>query len=173
MDGGGALTKNLEFDGRAYVPLSRRNELAFRAFLGAADGNKPHIYAIGGLDTIRGLPTYAMAGNRVGLLNMEWRFPLVDRMDLAFMSIGGIRGRVFMDVGAAWYDVNGAQFNYLGEPGFTFIDDGRLVDGVSSYGFGLTVWLFGIPMHWDWVQLWDFKNSYTDRQVDFWMGYRF
>jgi hypothetical protein len=173
LNAGGVLTKNFEFDGRAYVALSRRNELAFRLFLGMADGNRPHIYAIGGLDTIRGMPTRAMSGNRVGLANMEWRFPLIDRMDLPFLTFGGIRGRVFMDVGAAWWDVNGNQFNYLGEPGFTFIEDGRLVDGVSSYGFGLTIYLFGLPMHWDWVKLWDFKSSYTDRQVEFWMGVRF
>ncbi|HSN55378.1 MAG TPA: hypothetical protein VLT32_11930, partial [Candidatus Sulfomarinibacteraceae bacterium] len=173
QEDGGALTRNVEFDGRAYVPLSRRNELAFRVFLGMADGNAPHIYAIGGLDTIRGLPTRAMAGNRVGLANVEWRFPLIDRMDLAFISLGGVRGRFFLDVGAAWYDVNGRQFNYLGEPGFTFLDDGRLVDGVSSYGFGVTLFLFGIPVHIDWVQLWDFENKISDRQVDFWMGFRF
>jgi WD40 repeat protein len=172
--GGGALTKNFEFDGRAYVPLSRRNELAFRLFLGMADGTRPHIYAIGGLDTIRGLPTRAMAGNRVGLANMEWRFPLIDRLDFSFLSMGGgIRGRLFLDIGAAWYDVNGQQFNYLGEPGFTFIDDGRLVDGVASYGAGITVFVLGMPMHWDWVQLWDFKNKINDRQVEFWMGVRF
>ena len=174
IDDGGALTQNVEFDGRAYVPLSRRNELAFRLFLGMADGNRPHIYAIGGLDTIRGLPTRAMAGNRVGLFNMEWRFPLVDRLDFSFLSMGGgIRGRVFLDVGAAWYDVNGNEFNYLGQPGFTLVEDGRLVDGVSSYGFGITVFVLGVPMHWDWVQLWDFKNRINDRQVEFWMGVRF
>jgi WD40 repeat protein len=173
QDGGGALTRNFEVDGRAYVPLSRRNELAFRVFLGMADGNTPHIYAIGGLDTVRGLPTRALAGNRVGLANVEWRFPLVDRMDLAFISLGGIRGRFFLDVGAAWYDVNGQKYNYLGQPGFTFLEDGRLVDGVSSYGFGLTINVLGIPMHWDWVQLWDFKDKLIGRQVDFWVGYRF
>ena len=173
QEDGGALTRNLEFDGRAYVPLSRRNELAFRVFLGMADGNAPHIYAIGGLDTVRGLPTRAMAGNRVGLANVEWRFPLIDRMDLAFISLGGVRGRFFLDVGAAWYDVNGQEFNYLGEPGFTFREDGRLVDGVSSYGFGISLYLFGIPVHIDWVQLWDFENKISDREVDFWMGFRF
>lgn len=174
LDDGGAMTRNIELDGRAYVALSRRNELAFRVFLGAADGNRPHIYAIGGLDTVRGLPTRAMAGNRVGLLNMEWRFPLVDRLDFAFLRTGGgIRGRLFLDLGAAWYDVNGQQYNYLGEPGFTFIENGRLVDGVSSYGFGITAFVLGMPFHFDWVQLWDFKSRLGDRKVEFWMGVRF
>ena len=53
------------------------------------------------------------------------------------------------------------------------VEDGRLVDGVSSYGFGITVFVLGVPLHWDWVQLWDFKNRINDRQVEFWMGVRF
>jgi len=173
-DEGGALSKNFEFDGRGYLPTSRRSEFAFRVFLGHADGNRPHIYAIGGLDTIRGMPTRAMAGNRVGLANLEWRFPLVDRLDLSFLSLrGGIRGRIFLDVGSAWYEVGGQKYNYQGDPGFDFIEDGRLVDGVASYGFGITLFVFGIPMHWDWVQLWDFRDQIGDRQVDFWMGVKF
>jgi len=173
QEDGGALTRNFEFDGRAYVPITRRSEFAFRTFLGFSNGNRPHIYAIGGLDTIRGMPTRAMAGNRVGLANFEIRFPLIDRVDMSFLSLGGIRARIFLDVGAAWYNVDGEEFNYLGEPGFTFLEDGRIVDGVSSYGFGLTIFVFGIPMHWDWVQLWDFKDKIGGRKVEFWMGVRF
>ncbi|MEE4270433.1 MAG: hypothetical protein V2I67_02080 [Thermoanaerobaculales bacterium] len=174
IDDGGALSKNFELDARGYLPTSRRSEFAFRVFLGHADGNRPHIYAIGGLDTIRGMPTRAMAGNRVGLANLEWRFPLVDRLDLSFLSMrGGIRGRIFLDVGSAWYEVDGQKYNYQGDPGFVWVEDGRLVDGVASYGFGITLYVFGIPMHWDWVQLWDFRDQIGDRQVEFWMGVRF
>ena len=78
--------------------------------------------------------------NRTFFTNLEWRFPLVDRMDLAFLRLGGIRGRIFIDVGAAWYvDKDGNEFNMFGEPGFTFMEDWTLVDGVSSYGFGIDI----------------------------------
>ena len=95
-------------------------------------------------------------------------------MDLAFLRIGGIRGRIFMDVGAAWYvDRNGNEFNMFGDPGFTLYEDGVLVDGVSSYGWGLDLNLFGLPMHWDWVKIWNFDQSLTDWDTNFWIGVRF
>ena len=173
-DGGGALTENFEFDGRAYVPLSARNELAFRLWGGFAAGNQPWIYSFGGLDTLRGYPTRSLSGNRTTFLNMEWRFPLIDRADLAFLRLGGVRGRIFLDIGAAWYvNSEGDKFNTFGQPGFTFMEDGKLVDGVSSYGFGLDVVLFGLPFHWDWTKIWDFEEALTDWRTDFWIGVRF
>jgi len=174
LDGGGALTQNVELDARAYVPLSQRNELAFRGWLGFADGNSPWIYSFGGLDTLRGYPTRTLSGNRTWFINAEWRFPLVDRMDLAFMRVGGIRGRLFFDVGAAWFQSqDGQKFNQFGQPGFTFIEDGVLVDGVSSYGFGIDILFFGLPMHFDWAKIWNFDEALTGFESNFWIGVRF
>jgi hypothetical protein len=173
-DGGGALTRNVEFDGRAYLPLSQRNELAFRLWLGWADGNQPWIYSFGGLDTVRGYPTYSLAGNRAWFTNVEWRFPLVDRLDLPFMRLGGLRGRVFFDLGSAWYETaDGLRYNSFGQQGYTFQRDGVLVDGVSSYGFGFDVYVFGLPLHWDWVKIWNFEDSLTGWETDFWIGVTF
>ncbi len=173
MEESGAATNRIQFDGRKYLHLSRRNEIALRLFLGYDDGNTPSLFAFGGLDNLRGFPTRSITGNRAGFANIEWRFPLIDRLDLPFMTIGEIRGRVFLDVGAAWYERNGEKYNYLGEPGFTFIEDGRLVDGVSAYGVGFTAVLFGMPMHWDFVKRWDFKDTLSDTETSFWIGYRF
>jgi hypothetical protein len=173
-DGGGALTQNVALDARAYVPTSQRSEFAFRGWLGFADGNQPWIYSFGGLDTLRGYPTYSLSGNRTFFVNLEWRFPLVDRIDIGPMRIGGLRGRIFMDVGAAWYQNSAGQdFNMFGQPGFTFQEGGTLVDGVSSYGFGFDVNLFGLPMHWDWVKIWNFDEALTGWETDFWIGVRF
>jgi len=173
-DESGALTQNVALDARAYVPTSQRSEFALRGWLGFADGNQPWIYSFGGLDTLRGYPTYSLSGNRTFFVNLEWRFPLIDRLDLAFLRLGGIRGRVFVDVGAAWYqDADGNKFNMFGQPGFTFEQDGVLVDGVSSYGFGFDINVFGLPMHFDWVKIWNFDESLTDWQTDFWIGVRF
>jgi outer membrane protein assembly factor BamA len=173
-DGGGALTQNVELDGRFYVPTSQRSEFAFRVWTGMADGNQPWIYSFGGMDTMRGYPTYSLSGNRTFFTNLEWRFPLVDRMDLAFLRLGGIRGRIFLDVGAAWFvDSDGNERNMFGNPGFTFMEDSVLRDGVSSYGFGIDINLFGLPMHWDWVKIWDFDEALTGWGTDFWIGVRF
>lgn len=184
-DRGGALTKQIEVDARKYFPLSYRNELATRLYLAMADGNNPSLFYFGGFDTVRGFRTNSLAGNRAAFFNFEWRFPLSDNLNLAFLPLGDVRGRFFVDIGAAWYDINGQKFNTFGEPGFTFVgektlpdgtvvgESGRLTDGVASYGFGFSIIAFGLPMHWDFVQRWDLKDEIGDTQVDFWIGYKF
>jgi hypothetical protein len=184
MEDGGALAKGGEIEWRKYMALTRRSEFAVRLFFGYSDGNRPNLFSFGGMDIIRGFPTYSITGNRGGFVNLEWRFPLIDRMDMSFMSLSNIRARFFMDVGAAWYEYGGQEFNYLGQPGFVFIgekevngeivgESGRLQDGVSTYGFGISMNLMGIPIHWDWVQRWDFKDSLGGMETHFWIGYRF
>jgi hypothetical protein len=168
LNNGGSLSDELRFDGRRYVPLSDRNELALRLWAATARGNRPSIFYFGGLDTLRGYDYSSFAGNHAAFLNAEWRFPLIDHMVLPWLYIPNIRGRVFLDVGAAWFD----SPSY--EQEFTFMDGGQLVDGVSSYGFGLSATLFGLPMHWDFAKRWDFEESdgggyYTT----FWIGFRY
>jgi outer membrane protein assembly factor BamA len=184
-DGGGALNWQLTLDGRKYLALTQRSEIATRLFLGYADGNNPNIFSFGGLNTVRGFPTYSISGNRVGFASLEWRFPLIDRLDLSFMSLGAVRGRLFVDVGTAWYDIAGQEYNWFGEPGFQFMgekelpdgtvrgESGRLTDGVASYGFGFSITAFGLPMHWDFIKIWDFQETLSDFQTEFWIGFQF
>jgi len=166
--GGGALTKDVTFDGREYVPLSRRNELAFRLFAGVSDGNQPDLFYFGGLDTLRGFDYLSLVGNRASYLNAEWRFPLVDHLVLPWLHLAGLRGRFFLDVGGAWFDVPGFKQQ------FRCINNGQLQDCVSSYGFGISVDLFGLPAHWDFAKRWDFKHTQdTGFNTEFWIGYRY
>ncbi len=190
LDFGGALTQQVEVDYRKYFALSKRNEVAVRLWGGYADGNSPTVYGIGGTDTVRGYPVRALAGTEAAFVNLEWRFPLIDRMDLAFMSIGQIRGRLFMDVGYTCYKVGGREYDYRGLPGCEFIgtkdiidpatgdvitigEDGALNGGVASYGFGITLNLFGLPFHWDWIKLWNFKETKSGTETNFWIGWQF
>jgi outer membrane protein assembly factor BamA len=94
-------------------------------------------------------------------------------MDLAFMPLGQIRGRLFFDVGAAWWVIDGQKYNQFFQPGFTFMEGGTLVDGVSSYGVGLDLLLFGLPMHFDWTKIWNFDEQLGDTQFEFWIGVGF
>jgi hypothetical protein len=124
------------------------------------------------METVHGLPIQSVPGNRAGFVNVQWRFPLIDRLDLAFMRLSDIRGRLFVDVGAAWFNLDGVELNYRGEPGFDFMVDGRLQDGVAAYGFGVTVYLMGLPLNWEFSRSWDFKTSGNQRS-DFWIGFQF
>jgi hypothetical protein len=52
-------------------------------------------------------------------------------------------------------------------------ESGRLTDGVAAYGFGLTINVLGLPMHWDFVKRWDFKETIGPMETEFWIGLRF
>ena len=51
-------------------------------------------------------------------------------------------------------------------------ENNRLQDGVSSYGFGVTIRLGGISLNWDFAKQWDFDQS-LDSSTTFWIGSRF
>ena len=166
-DGGGTLTRDYILDARQYVPLSYRNELAFRLYAAYADGNEPSIHYFGGFDTLRGFPYSALSGNRAAYVNAEWRFPLIDYLIMPWLRLSGLRGRVFLDVGAAWYDLPGWPDYY------DFWEDGKLKDGVSSYGVGFSATIFGLPLHWDFAKRWDFDTTQSDTYSAFWIGFRY
>lgn len=170
LDGkdGGTLSRDVRLDMRQYVPISRRTELALRVVARVSDGNRPNLYYFGGLDTLRGYNYRSLVGNRTGYVNLEWRFPLVDFLALPFLQMGGIRGRVFVDVGAAWFDLDDYKQS------FRFMEDGRFKDGLASYGFGLSANLLGLPMHWDFSKRWDGRSTLSEGyRTTFWVGYRY
>ena len=83
------------------------------------------------------------------------------------ISFQGIRGYVFLDVGGAWFD-DLQDFNFWDS------DNDRLDDGVSSYGFGFSVNLFGLPFNWDFSKRWDFDADISNSfETSFWIGPRF
>jgi outer membrane protein assembly factor BamA len=97
-----------------------------------------------------------MVGDRAFYTNIEYRFPLIDVLATPLISFRGVRGRVFLDVGGAWFDAFGEEFDFWNG------DESRLADAVSSYGFGVTINLMGIDLNWDFAQLWDFKDGLDD-----------
>ncbi len=165
---GGSITTNVDLDARQYFQLTERSSVAFRLFAGWAGGDNPTPYSIGGLDTIRGIDYRSMFGDRAFFANAEIRFPLIDVLSTPFLGFRGIRGRVFLDVGGAWYSIFGQDFKFWNS------DENRLQDAVSSYGWGLTVDLGGIDLNWDFAKRWDFKDGFPGGfSTEFWIGTRF
>ncbi|MDA8015837.1 MAG: BamA/TamA family outer membrane protein [Thermoanaerobaculia bacterium] len=162
----GKLTDVFRLDARQYIPTTRRSGFALRLWGYESTGTVPQPVWIGGFDTVRGVDLYALPGNRAFHANVEWRFPLIDALAFPGFAIGGIRGRVFFDIGGAYFP----DF----EPDYDFEEDDRLVDGIASYGFGLSVNLFGLPLHWDFAKLTDLEEDVTDSfETQFWIGFRF
>ncbi len=158
---GGTLTSDLVVVGRAYVPISRRTNFAFRAFAATSSGTVPTVYAFGGLDTLRGYDYRALIGNHIAYLNSELRFPLIDVLMTGFgLNFGGVRGRLFFDIGGAW----------LEGQNFTWAENGRLVDARASYGAGFTAYFLGIPWNVDFARPTDLKSSRGGWQTSFYIG---
>jgi outer membrane protein assembly factor BamA len=167
-DEGGALTENLDLDFRTYLPITQRMQFAIRAFAGYAGGTYPSLYALGGLDTLRGFEYRTIVGDRAFYTNFELRFPLIDYIQMPLLRFRGVRGRIFLDVGGAWNDYLGQDFDFWDS------DESRLEDAVSSYGWGVTVNFLGLDLNWDFAQTWDFKDSTGEGfETDFWIGTRF
>ncbi len=161
FEDGGTLSQDVTLEARAYVPISRRTNLAFRAFGGYSDGTVPSVYAFGGLDTLRGYDYRTLIGNKIFYLNTEFRFPLIDALITGIgLNIGGVRGRFFFDIGAA----------YLQGEDFDFVDDGRLVDGRASYGAGFTAYFLGIPWNVDFARATDMKSTIGGWETTFYLG---
>jgi Tol biopolymer transport system component len=152
-------------DARQYVPTSRRSGFAFRFFGGSADGDFPQPFYFGGFDTVRGFEFRELVGDQAFYGNIEWRFPLIDLLATPVLNFQGIRGRVFFDVGGAWFD-EFQDFDFYDS------DEERLVDAVSAYGVGFTLQFFGLDLHWDFAKTWDFETS-SDLKTSFWIGQRF
>lgn len=166
LDTGGTLTVDYNVDARKYIPLTRRSSFAFRLYGAVSNGNFRRPYWTGGLDTLRGFRFRSEVGDRVFFSNTEFRFPLIDVIGFPFGRITGVRGRIFLDVGGAWFG-NVQDFNFWND------DDGRLEDGLSSYGFGVSAFLFGLPVNWEFAKRWDFKDAEGGFRTGFWIGYRF
>ncbi len=165
---GGALEWRATLDVRQYVQISQRSNLAFRLFGGMIDGNRPGYFYIGGLDTLRGIEYRSLLGDRAFFGNVEYRFPLIDALVTPILDFRGIRGRVFLDVGGAWFDQFDQDFDFWNE------DENRLQDGISAYGWGLSMIFGGLELNWDFAQRWDFDEELDGGyQTSFWIGSRF
>jgi hypothetical protein len=173
-DEGGALTQGGTLDFRQYIPLTRRSQIAFRAFGGYASGNFPSVYYIGGLDDLRGYDFRALVGDRAFYGNLELRFPLVDALVGPVFDFRGIRGRIFIDVGGAWRDYDGEEYEFCdAAAGLTVGVDGGAT-ACAAYGWGFTVRFSGLDLNWDFAQAWDFSESVEDGfRTSFWIGRRF
>jgi len=166
FDESGTLFTTVQLDARKYIPITRRSNFALRLYGGASDGNAPRILSFGGLDTLRGVPYRSLSGDRVAFANIEYRFPLIDLLATPIFNFQGIRARVFLDIGTAYFS---------DDPTYEFYDsdEDRLVGGIAAYGFGISFRLFGLNLNWDFSKLWDLDTSASSFATDFYIGARF
>lgn len=167
LDDSGTLTQELTLDARQYVPITKRSNLAFRVWGAQSEGNFTRPFFFGGLDQFRGIEIFSAVGDHAFYANAEFRFPLIDVLQTPIFGFRNIRGVVFLDVGGAYFEDQQPDWKFYDS------DEERLVDGLSSYGFGLSATVFGLPVNWSFSKRWDFQETLSDFETSFWIGRRF
>ncbi len=94
-------------DVRKYLRTSLHSALALRVLGYTSGGERPRRVNIGGSWALRGFPQYGyVAGTRAWLLNVEYRFPILDFLTIGFpfgaARFPGVQGALFLDYGRAW-----------------------------------------------------------------------
>jgi Tol biopolymer transport system component len=163
----GTLTRELAVDARQYVPLTRRMNLAFRAWGASSEGNSTRPFYFGGLDQLRGVPIWSEVGDHAFYANAELRFPLIDLLATPIFAVRNVRGLVFFDIGGAYFDEAQPDWKFYDS------DQDRLLDGLSSYGLGISAQIFGFPVNWSFAKRWDLKDTQSDFDTSFWIGQTF
>lgn len=162
-------------DLRKYWFFDKRYTIATRAlFLGTygQDQDNLRFQSIGGPTLLRGFDFSregALVGTEVGLFNLEFRFPVVERPVLGGSALPPIRGAVWYDIGYAncgGGDLCRHQRTSAEDDTWQFAtseDAGplgfRLVDGRASFGAGVRMNLFGFAvMRVDYARLTDMAS---------------
>jgi len=154
----------LEADVRKYVRLDNNSLLAFRLSGFYSGGANALLFWTGGNNTLRAVDFRSLAGNQGFFFNAELRFPLVHAALTPIGVLGPLRGVFFFDLGGLWF--NDQPYRIFEKGKF------KLQDGLSSYGYGIEFFLFGYPMHFEWVWRTDFKDKRYNG-INFWIGYDF
>ncbi|HWR82501.1 MAG TPA: hypothetical protein VN285_04300, partial [Candidatus Deferrimicrobium sp.] len=187
FDAGDIEFTAVDLDYRKYWHFKKTFSMAFRLAGGASFGKTPKLYFLGGttnwignrtLDArvfevenlyfadvvtpLRGVPYYDLSGNRYGLINWEFRFPMIEYLALRFplpLTIGNVAGAIFTDVGAAWTN---DQFK-----GGTSTDGHRrLRDIHTGFGFGMRANLGFVLLRYDLAWATDFYRV-SDKPTGF------
>ena len=137
-------------DFRNYFRLGLRSAFAIRAAFFYNDGQEARRFFMGGSWDLRGWPRFSIRGEKMWLTSAEFRFPLLDQINLKFpfMNLGffGIRGAAFFDAGSAW-DTNykstlgsvgvGIRFNLFGALVLRYDIGKKIEDNFTRFQDGL------------------------------------
>ncbi len=155
-------------DYRKYLNYRQRYVLALRLISALSFGENPQRFRIGGSNTLRGFEFGELDGSRIALMNLEFRFPLIDFLAFGWplpLTFRGIRGTFFLDMGGAWDEFS--DFHpFSSDATFLKLDD----DLKASYGFGARINLGYFILRYDLAQRTDFTQSLGPSRSYFTIG---
>lgn len=96
----------LSWDFRGYQKATTRSLFAVRYSGVLQNNDSGNLYAIGGINQLRGAGYRDFFGTNYSVLNLEFRFPLLEAIVFPGGSFGfaPVRGFFFIDAGSAWFD---------------------------------------------------------------------
>lgn len=157
-------------DFRKYLRFTNRTQFAARFYGATSQGDQPMTFYLGGGYTLRGYDDFEFEGSNVLLASLELRYPFIDRLIMRGpipLSLGGIRGVFFFDIGGAWNgDLDALRVAHVVD------GEEELADLNASYGFGVRMWLAYFLMKLDFAWATRF-NGQVGRRVHFTLGGEF
>lgn len=141
-------------DLRQYFLMSKRYTLALRAAYGSIWGRDRHenSFYIGGFNTIRGQSYLEFSGTRMFLFNLEYRYPFVNIIQVAWpftFNIKHLRAVFFADFGSAWDNTD--KWQMMRKHGGVW----KFQDLKSGVGWGLRFGLYVFRFRLDFATPWD------------------
>lgn len=141
----------VSLDHRLYYNVSRWYAFALRGVFAGEWGEENRKMIFGGPYTLRGFTDHPLYGEKIAFANLEFRFPFIEAFYVAWplpIFIGGVRGALFCDVGAAWDDPHDFRaFRTSESSGDLLLEDLR-----ASVGLRASVNLGIFVLRWDLVR---------------------
>lgn len=179
----GYQSQTFTFDIRKYIRLSGDYQFAARVAGGISGGKTPQKFLVGGMSNWfnysvnqdvdlsginekyyssygfpgRGYRIHEQSGNRYAMVNLEYRYPLINYLALGFpfnMQFGYIKGVLFTDLFSAW-DGN----NFRGAVKSSNNNKFMLKDINFSGGLGARMNLGYFILRYDLAWKWDFYHD--------------
>ncbi|MEW6686134.1 MAG: BamA/TamA family outer membrane protein [Candidatus Edwardsbacteria bacterium] len=168
--GSGLSFVNYFVDLRRYFRLARRYNLSVRLLGGVSMGKDPQYFWLGGRETLRAYDDYEFWGYKVALMNLEFRYPFIDRLKMAFppLDFRSLRGTIFFDLGSAWNESKYFRGIKTDEGGIT-----RLNDLKADVGVGVRLNLSSFVLKVDFAKKTDLASFSKATKVSFSLGSEF
>ncbi len=148
---GQRASHGVSLDHRLYYNVSRWYAFALRGVFAGEWGQENRKLIFGGPYTLRGFTDHPLYGEKIAFANLEFRFPFIEAFYMAWplpIFLGGVRGALFCDVGAAWDDPQDLRaFRTSESSGDLLLEDLKASVGLrASLNLGIFV------LHWDLVR---------------------
>ncbi len=111
-----------------YKPLwaQSSSKLVLRLKYGWGYPTDKNLYELGGMDGLRGYNRKTLRGSNMGLGSLEFRFPMIKKLDVRvfdnLINLESMNGVVFADLGQSWYgNIDDTQFKKDAGLGLRFV----------------------------------------------------